>query len=1474
MSQQQTVLRVQFGNASTSVLGDLLSYEILDLYSDIPIKINKSFAELEDISKRNSDYSIGLSLPGSKKNNKFFENYFNVDTQSLYFNAQNRVNCQVLLSGEAYFTGYMRLNKVSVLDSKIEYSVTLYSTVGDLFGQIGNNLLKDLDFNDSGYTFNHTFGQAAVSRAFYGSNFYTDGEQPYPYFYPVVHNGYNYVSESGATLPNFTGTTSEQTRLYTSTSPIGAWPSYSAATASGVTEFHINSINYGLRDNQLKPALSIWNLIKLMFKTYGYSIKSTFFNTPWMKSLYLYGYFSSEGTKFSLKLNNIETLPLSGCEIIFLKTGVSGETGNAIVCKRNTGIPCYCLDDISGTLLWSTPLPYYFDSFVIQAGATGYTASGSPKVFSEVLSSSSIPHRIGENLRYFPVPVGSTLSFQDGDAVDFSLVIDQNIKQIDLLSSIAKKFNLIFIPDPDNVNQIIIEPYDFYMGTGDVYDWTDKLSYDKGWTVEPVLNYLESQLTLTDLEDGDEGNKIFKFQNNRIYGQNWAYNPTDFKSTEKRIETIFSPELIRKWDDNIGLPLGINYTATNEISSADNQVRWIYKGVKSKPKLMFWLSGYNPFIDKSTEVYTIYPGFVFNTYSIKLAPSSTGTTIYYDNIPSISHTMPMGLADDKKINNDSLCILFNSELPTDTIGVQTYNTYTENDIYTVFYNNRISNLYNENTRFLTGHFNLKYNDIKNLKPNDLIKIQNQYFVWNKVKEYNLTNRELTEVELIQYKVNTQTYPNRYFEYYYCDNPSRCFKFQTDFTNPNLLDTNFIWSLYYDHQVGSIPGQTSGFSSTFRIFKPQPIGTPDYVDYTPYTMYEVSQDDYNNDGCLDWTYDPVRNYVYSYTGSAYPQYCLATFWESTGYTGANVFADCATFSGVASTYGIRVGSSTYFGPVVTPTPTPTLTTTPTPTPTPTPSMVGTLVLTYEDYPDGTDFPLFYARINGVDVYNRFVNSYELATIPLHQGDTMRLQIYTPDNFVYLSVTRRDFTDNSSLGTNGIYDTFITGVTGDTNTYIEFTIPNLPQDYNFEYRLNCGVIIPPVACIVTSGLTVYNTGLDSQSYSGGTTWYSVSGATYNGTIHNAPTFGGNPKAFTFNGVDQWIDYPTGATLSDYTSGITFGGWVKAARSNEYLGFYQRNLDSPSLALFKTTDNTFGGMWGYGGPGTPGAYFTGQVTGTTVMNTDDWYYLTLVWYTNYYPYPLGDPHFGVKLYVNGNYEASYDNVGNPHLYPSTGGWNIGRYNDTDWPRPTDDVLYGAFSVSDFEVYNRQLSQTEILYNFHCAQKAYGYGPYVTPTPTPTPSPTPTPAAPTFEYRYIYTIDGVTSKTKSASNLTITISDADGSNLHTYSAPDVGPFTIVNHTSGPLSTSLGDIGGSKRVTVYRDLCKNSESTVNLAARNVKMWIDGILYVDNSMGGDGNLIACSSGQLTDDSYPNGPFPLAYNSVIYIEWTDTEYIFP
>jgi|688.fasta_scaffold90916_2 hypothetical protein len=948
MSQQQTVLRVKTNIPSATISG-ATEFQYLDLYDDIPIKINKSFAELQDISKKNSDFSIGLSLPSSKGNNRFFESYFNVEAQSLYFNSQKRVECSVLVDSQSYFSGYLRLNKINVINSSAEYDVTLYSEIGNLFGEIGNKLLKDLDFDDPEYTFNHTFSLSGVTALLQRSNFYRNAEKPYPYFYPIIHNGYNYESINGLTLPNVSGTTSgatlvDQTRLYTSTSPISGFTSLTGATAAGVEEYYINSPQFPLRDNQLKPSLSIWSLLKLMFKEYGYTISGDFFNTPWMKSLYLYGYFSSELTKFSYKLNTIQQLPKEGVELIYSGSTLPNTPLNIIVCKRGTGIPCYCLDNINYGFANMFP---YSEFGTINAGTSGKTVNA-VEGFDFGFEVDGVPVADISTLRYAPKAVGTSVAFVDGDPIDFSLVIDPAIKQIDLLGSIAKKFNLVFIPNPDNVHDIIIEPYDFYVGTGTIHDWTPKLSWDKGFSVEPALNFVESTLILSDLEDGDEANRIFKNINNRVYGWNKVDNPTDFKSEEKKIETIFSPEIIRKWDSNIGLPLGINYSASSEQSTYDNQIRWLYKGVKTKPKLFFWLMGQNPFIDSVGEV---FPQRSVNTYTIGIQASLlTGNTNTdrFNLIPTISHTMPIGLSDENKINNDSLSILFNSEEPTDTIGVQSYNVYTENDAYSVFYKNRITNIYDQNTRFVRGFFNLNYSDIQNLNPNDIIKINEQYFIWNKVEGFNLTNTELTSVELIQFNVSPQTYTDRYFRYTYCDHPEYCFQFKTDFTNPNLQDTNYVWSIYYDNQVGSLINSTTGFTSTFRVLFNIP-GVGLNVYYFPYTMMEISKEEYEANYCYDWNCDTLKQWIYINLDPDALLFSMATFWEAggniTGFTGVNVWENCSGFTATKDAYGIITYDSQLLGPPICPTPNPSPTATPTPTPTgPTPTPTPTVTPT--------------------------------------------------------------------------------------------------------------------------------------------------------------------------------------------------------------------------------------------------------------------------------------------------------------------------------------------------------------------------------------------------------------------------------------------------------------------------------------------------------------------------------------------------
>ena len=773
--------------------------------------------------------------------------------------------------------------------------------------------------------------------------------------FPIVHNGYLW---SGDTV-NFSGlTVDERTHLYTSTAPIGSYANL--ATLTGITDYRqyrINSPTQGLINNQLKPSLSLWNIIKLMFKTYGYSIKSDFFNTPWMKSLYMYGYFSSSSTKFGFNLQSIQQLPAAGVNIIVYTYDYDNDQNKIpglnnmdfIVVTADTGIPCYCSTNINLTVeikvryhafLGFPRNSYYNDNYIIPAGTSGTTVNLSQTDCFEGYCAiiyrhynrmifSDVPIAPITKLKYFPVKVNDPVLYKDGDAVDFSQVIDQQIKQIDILSSVAKKFNLVFVPDPDNIRQIIIEPFNYFVGgSNDIWDYTDKLSYDSGFTIEPALNFIDSNLIFTDSEDNDYGNKVFKDLNNRIYGQKWLYGPTAYKASTGVTETMFGPEIIRQWDSQnpadgqlpngkILLPLGINYAASSLASTQNangsEQINMSYTGLKTKVKLFWYLGSGNLFLDTLGEVYN--NTYTYKTYTIEILDSNGASHLpagEFENVPIISHTMPMGMQDSWKINNDSACLLFNPEQPT-YIDVDTFNCYTNNGAYNLFYGNRISNLYDPNTRFLSGKFYLKLSDYKNLKPNDLIKIQNQYFTWNKITGYNLTDTELTEIELIQANNNISTYPTRYFKYWYCDDPTSVYQLKTDFTNPNLLDTNFGWSVTYDHNIGTLnTGNTFTYTGYTSMFVDDSY-TGTTIHYVPYYTTEISQDEYENGNAFDWTCDTMHNYIWNRPYGPYGN-LMPTFWLNGAktQTGLNLFIDCDDCQNYIDIYSIVTGSSINHG----------------------------------------------------------------------------------------------------------------------------------------------------------------------------------------------------------------------------------------------------------------------------------------------------------------------------------------------------------------------------------------------------------------------------------------------------------------------------------------------------------------------------------------------------------------------------------
>ncbi len=1097
---QQTILRVETGKSNPVISSDgvypptfttneLPVYDTLDLYKNAPIKINKSYAEVQDISKKNSDYSVPINIPGSKKNNRFFETFYNVDSDTLYFDPTRRVNCQVLIDDVVYFKGYLKLNKVSLKDNKVEYNVTLFSELGDLFGKMGNGLLSDLNYTiNNGWRPEYTLED--VSDPWNESPYREEDLQhrrPEKYMFPIVHNGYVYDDDGNVA----TGTT----RLYSSTI-VGAWNSPSAASSAGATNYNLNSPTNGLFINQLKPALSVYHLFEFIFDFYGYTIKSEFKETPWFKQLYMYGYFANEDVLAGYKYPKYQSFPLSDVEIIVQRITLPGiDRWYGTIVKKNTRVPCYCDETVEVTIRDLCTGVITDRTITIEPFSNpGFKSVGCTPFEPEIINSNiaiSPYNDLDTNAgpSYYPAKPGTAITYYSGNTVNLNLMIDQEIKQIDFLSSVAKKFNLVFSPDPNEPNVIIMEPLPFFLGSGDIKDWSGKLSYDKGFTVEPAQNFIESEIILSDSSDKDGGNSEFERIHNRVYGEKKVYSKTDFRSRSKKIETIFSPEVIRKWDvisqsGQIDLPLGINYSESS--SDGDNgSVTWTYEGLKSKPKLFYYVDNASPFLNSTGELFTDPAGGV-ETFQVKISEPGTSNqfSARYKKIPIISHTSPIGADDDEKINNDTLSILFESERSLN-VGVQAFDAYSKFDLYTRFYENNINNLFDKNTRFLKGKFNLNLDDILNIKPNDLIKLKEQYFQWNKIKQYNLTEYELTEVELVQYNNVLQTYPTRYFNYHYLDNPSDVYRFKTDMTNEELSTTAWGRSVRYDYLQGA-----NGLGNVAVVTGVRDPSQSSNT-YVGQEWIEVTEEDYNTNGGIDREYDSL--YVYSLSGAFGSSgsdlnnifYPLITGRISggTSYDWFNVFTDAADFNTKSTTFGFVTGSSTTHGVIATPTPTPVPTLIP-PTPTPYYNIDGAMISTFNPVNGLTYKVDIYVDGDLQETINEPVE--DGYSIPIQEGQDIKVIVYrlTQVNVLF-DLIRRDFTNDNEGGDLGIKETTIVPSKTEFTDRVEYewTIELPQENCNYEYRMDVSNLAVPVgACssdydFVMTVDTSINTGTNS-------------------------------------------------------------------------------------------------------------------------------------------------------------------------------------------------------------------------------------------------------------------------------------------------------------------------------------------------------------------------------------------------------------
>jgi len=224
------------------------------------------------------------------------------------------------------------------------------------------------------------------------------------------------------------------------------------------------------------------------------------------------------------------------------------------------------------------------------------------------------------------------------------------------------------------------------------------------------------------------------------------------------------------------------------------------------------------------------------------------------------------------------------------------------------------------------------------------------------------------------------------------------------------------------------------------------------------------------------------------------------------------------------------------------------------------------------------------------------------------------------------------------------------------------------------------------IVTNGLILHLDVANQRSYNTtGNTLYDLSGSGNNGSLINGPTYSqGNSGNLTFNGSNQYINIsnialPTGSNPHTVSSWIyklgdnTSNGWVS-------LFGYGVNANNQKRMLFVSSN------FGLNNKVYTGFYSNDYNWGTGITN-NVWTHLAWVF--------DGSIEY---LYINGALYNTHTPSGGINTTLDSTNHCIAGYFDTGF------ISYYNGKISNFSLYNRSLSATEVLQNYNAHKSRFG--------------------------------------------------------------------------------------------------------------------------------------------------------------------------
>ena len=709
----------------------------IDLYDTEPIKLTLS---IEDITNADatSTYSKAFKVPGTRQNAEFFKNAFDVD--GILYDVTVKKPAEILVDGAEFKQGHVRLQKVylNTKEDRYDYELLFLGETRDFSSIIGDKGLCDLIMNDLvGDNDNNVVEPNDVKlswEAYPQTASLTAGLHDGNIIYPLIDHGNSYDTVGNPIETRISLTDSK--RFTQASDPIGV--------------------------DRFKPMIRAKRIVDQIFEDAGYTYDSEFFESELFHQVYI----SAFGNEATVTLSSA-TSGASSVNVAYGDNATQTQYTNDRLYWPNNWV------DAGNNLSNPSSAPY---GTVYEAPATGnyvITAScwyeGSRE--NSDYTSTSVPGNLflrdytaGLNLAQSSPGSGSGSTLQvtysgninanhkigiwvdtnvstDQDlvtAVEFEVLeapgvynpvsgLDCEYKQIDFIKDILTAFRLVFSPDPKDPKNFIIEPWQTYINSGQLYDWSNKLVENKEVTIEPVF-FTQSDTIEFDFQPGGDYTNIYHQQAyDNVYGHLEFNSGNDLLKGKRDVKLLGIAPTILAQIEGADLTTGDNIALPHLHTHSSEDAGLEHLPIKAKTRMLFY-NGLQPFDDPTQNRW----------YFLGATPTEEQTEYPlvspYQEWPIQPQTLNLNWANDIQYWGE----------------VSGYNQ-NGTTLYTEYWSRYISSLYNKYSRRVTATFILNNIDLNTFSFDDTIFVNGTYYRPEKIIDVEVG--AYTEVKVVLITAN-------------------------------------------------------------------------------------------------------------------------------------------------------------------------------------------------------------------------------------------------------------------------------------------------------------------------------------------------------------------------------------------------------------------------------------------------------------------------------------------------------------------------------------------------------------------------------------------------------------------------------------------------------------------------------------------------------------------------------------------------